>query len=171
MDVSEAVASRGSIRAFLDEPVDRALLERVLEKAQRSPSGGRRQTPGALHMTSPRTAPRSLRDLESAAPFAGRHIGPSPDEQAKMLAVLGAGSLEELAEQAVPEAIRATERLDLPAGLSESAVLAELRRFEGARYVAGDLPLGGIAAVRAALGDAAPISGGDFPPPTDSPAT
>jgi glycine dehydrogenase len=69
----------------------------------------------------------SLSELESAAPFAGRHIGPSPDEQAKMLAVLGAGSLEELAASAVPEAIRATERLDLPAGLSEAAVLAELR--------------------------------------------
>ncbi|QDM40253.1 nitroreductase [Altererythrobacter sp. TH136] len=43
MDVSEAVESRRSIRAFLDEPVDRALLERVLEKAQRSPSGGNTQ--------------------------------------------------------------------------------------------------------------------------------
>ncbi len=70
---------------------------------------------------------QSLRDLERAAPFSGRHIGPSPDEQAKMLAVLGAGSLEELAASAVPEAIRATERLDLPAGLSEPEVLAELR--------------------------------------------
>ena len=69
----------------------------------------------------------TLSDLENAAPFAGRHIGPSPDEQAKMLAVLGAGSLAELAASAVPEAIRATERLDLPAGLSEPAVLAELR--------------------------------------------
>ncbi len=69
---------------------------------------------------------QSLRDLESA-PFEVRHIGPSPDEQAKMLAVLGAGSLQELADQAVPEAIRATERLDLPAGLSEPEVLAELR--------------------------------------------
>ena len=69
----------------------------------------------------------TLSDLEHAAPFAGRHIGPSPDEQAKMLAVLGAGSLAELAASAVPEAIRATERLDLPAGLSEPAVLAELR--------------------------------------------
>ncbi|MCY7366104.1 MAG: aminomethyl-transferring glycine dehydrogenase [Frankiaceae bacterium] len=80
-------------------------------------------------------ASRSLRDLESAAPFAGRHIGPSADEQAKMLAVLGAGSLEELAEQAVPEAIRATERLDLPAGLSEAAVLAELRALADANTV------------------------------------
>ena len=55
--------------------------------------------------------------------------------------------------------------------LDDDAVLTELRRFEGARYVAGDLPLDRIAAVRAALGDAAPISGGDFPPPTDPPAT
>jgi glycine dehydrogenase len=69
----------------------------------------------------------TLSDLEDAAPFAGRHIGPSPDEQAKMLAVLGAGSLEELASSAVPEAIRATERLQLDAGRSEPEVLAELR--------------------------------------------
>ncbi len=70
---------------------------------------------------------KSLRDLETAAPFEVRHIGPGPDEQAKMLAVLGRGSLEELAQEAVPEAIRATERLALPAGLSEPEVLAELR--------------------------------------------
>ena len=73
------------------------------------------------------TARPTLADLEAAAPFAARHIGPSPDEQAKMLAVLGAGSLEELADSAVPDAIRATERLDLPAGLTEPEVLAELR--------------------------------------------
>ena len=33
-------------------------------------------------------------------------------------------------------------------------MLAELRRFEGARYVAGNLPLEGIRRVREALGDA-----------------
>jgi glycine dehydrogenase len=69
----------------------------------------------------------SLRDLEAAAPFADRHIGPRRDEQAKMLAVLGYESLDALTGTAVPEAIRATQRLDLPAGLSEAAVLAELR--------------------------------------------
>ena len=69
----------------------------------------------------------TLADLEGAAPFATRHIGPSEDEVAKMLAVVGAGSLDELAEQAVPEAIRATEGLDLPAAASEPEVLAELR--------------------------------------------
>ena len=69
----------------------------------------------------------TLRDLEAAAPFATRHIGPSEDEVAKMLAVIGHGSLEELAEAAVPEAIRATERLDLPAAASEAEAIAELR--------------------------------------------
>src|SRR4051794_7150700 len=69
----------------------------------------------------------TLRDLESAAPFATRHIGPGEDEAAKMLAVVGAGSLAELAEQAVPEVIRAQQALNLPAAGSEPEVLAELR--------------------------------------------
>jgi len=71
----------------------------------------------------------SLRDLEQASPFTSRHIGPSDDEQAKMLAVIGQGSLADLAAAAVPAAIAATEVLDLPAGLSEAAVLAELRDY------------------------------------------
>src|SRR3954466_13302004 len=69
----------------------------------------------------------TLRDLESAAPFATRHIGPGEDETAKMLAVVGAGSLAELAEQAVPEVIRAQEGLNLPAARTETEVIAELR--------------------------------------------
>ena len=43
MNVSEALASRRSIRAFLDKPVDQAVLRRVLEKAQAAPSGGNTQ--------------------------------------------------------------------------------------------------------------------------------
>ena len=43
MNVSEAVATRRSVRAFLGKPVDREILVRVLEKAQRSPSGGNTQ--------------------------------------------------------------------------------------------------------------------------------
>ena len=51
MDVSAAVASRRSIRAFLDQPVDRAVLKRVLEKAQRAPSGGNTQPWNAVMLT------------------------------------------------------------------------------------------------------------------------
>lgn len=51
MDVSQAVASRRSIRKFLPEAVDRAVLERVLEKAQRAPSGGNTQPWNAVVVT------------------------------------------------------------------------------------------------------------------------
>lgn len=40
LSVSEAVVTRRSIRAFLDMPVDRVMLERVLDLARRAPSGG-----------------------------------------------------------------------------------------------------------------------------------
>ena len=40
MNVSEAVDKRISVRAFLDKPVEDALLRQLLEKAARAPSGG-----------------------------------------------------------------------------------------------------------------------------------
>ncbi|HVF20255.1 MAG TPA: aminomethyl-transferring glycine dehydrogenase [Mycobacteriales bacterium] len=76
-----------------------------------------------------------MAELESTAPFTGRHIGPSEDEQAKMLAVIGYGSLDELTDVAVPDAIRMAERLDLPAAASEPEMLAELRELAGRNRV------------------------------------
>ncbi len=43
MKVSEAVASRRSVRGFLPDPVDGAVIRRVLEQAARAPSGGNLQ--------------------------------------------------------------------------------------------------------------------------------
>lgn len=43
MNVSDAVASRRSVRGFLDTPVDPAVIRRVVEKAGRAPSGGNLQ--------------------------------------------------------------------------------------------------------------------------------
>jgi len=54
--------------------------------------------------------------------------------------------------------------------LDEEALTNELQRFEGARYVAGNLSLDGIARVREAIGDPAATTGGTFAPPT-APAT
>ncbi|HSM53504.1 MAG TPA: nitroreductase [Erythrobacter sp.] len=51
MNVSEAVATRRSVRKFTGQPVDRATLTRVLEKAQRSPSGGNTQPWNATILT------------------------------------------------------------------------------------------------------------------------
>jgi len=49
--VTEAVASRRSIRSFLQDPVDPATLRTVLEKAQNAPSGGNVQ-PWNAHVIS-----------------------------------------------------------------------------------------------------------------------
>lgn len=49
--VTEAVASRRSIRQYLDQPVDQAMLRRVLEKAQNAPSGGNTQPWNAVMLT------------------------------------------------------------------------------------------------------------------------
>jgi nitroreductase len=43
VDVREAVLGRSSVRAFLDRPVERKLLEELLEVARRAPSGGNLQ--------------------------------------------------------------------------------------------------------------------------------
>jgi nitroreductase len=51
MNISEAVETRRTVRAFLDKPVDRAVLERVLTKAQQSPSGGNVQPWNAKVLT------------------------------------------------------------------------------------------------------------------------
>lgn len=43
MDVSEAIRTRKTCRAFLDKPVEKEIIVDILEKAKRSPSGGNLQ--------------------------------------------------------------------------------------------------------------------------------
>jgi glycine dehydrogenase len=69
----------------------------------------------------------SLTELETHRPFADRHLGPGREDEAKMLATLGYGSIEDLLAEAVPGGIRTTEPLALPPARSETEVLAELR--------------------------------------------
>ncbi len=75
-------------------------------------------------MTDRRT---TLAELEAGVPFERRHIGPDAEAEAKMLAQVGYGSLDELTAAAVPDAIRSAEALGLPAALTEAEALAELR--------------------------------------------
>jgi glycine dehydrogenase len=71
--------------------------------------------------------PTPLALLTDDGDFAGRHIGPSAADVERMLAVLGAGSLDELIDETVPRAIRSDRPLDLPAARSEPEVLAAMR--------------------------------------------
>ena len=51
--------------------------------------------------------------------FIRRHLGPSDQDVASMLRVVGADSLKELIEQTVPESILLKQSLNLPAPKSE----------------------------------------------------
>ncbi|MFI9382583.1 aminomethyl-transferring glycine dehydrogenase [Kutzneria sp. NPDC052558] len=69
-----------------------------------------------------------LAALEHGTPFADRHVGPRAAELGKILDVIGVGSLEELAQRAVPSAIRSDAlALSLPDPATETETLAELR--------------------------------------------
>jgi glycine dehydrogenase len=60
--------------------------------------------------------------------FAPRHIGPSPDEREQMLQTVGAPSLDQLIDEAVPPAIRLKAPLTLAPPESESQYLRRLNR-------------------------------------------
>jgi glycine dehydrogenase len=78
----------------------------------------------------------------SATPgFAARHIGPSPAEQERMLAVTGHSSLDELTTAALPPGLGEAAAgqpggLRLPPALTEEEALAELRRLARRNTVA-----------------------------------
>jgi glycine dehydrogenase len=61
--------------------------------------------------------------------FVPRHIGPSADEVAEMVAALGRESLDDLIDATVPADIRLRRPLALPGARTEPEVLAELREI------------------------------------------
>jgi len=60
--------------------------------------------------------------------FARRHIGPGRTELARMLETVGASSLDQLVEETIPASIRLKKQLNLPEGISEYALLEDLRK-------------------------------------------
>src|SRR6516162_8352588 len=73
--------------------------------------------------------------LAATDPFARRHIGPNLKETREMLDLLGLATLEALTNEAVPESIRLTTPLRLPAGRTESEVLAVLKEIASQNQV------------------------------------
>ncbi|WP_020107670.1 aminomethyl-transferring glycine dehydrogenase [Nocardia sp. 348MFTsu5.1] len=76
----------------------------------------------------------------TGTPFTDRHIGPDAGELDRILALVGASSLDDLARQVVPSGILDTPEdngLDiLPPAISEHEVLAELAALAGENTVA-----------------------------------
>ncbi|MGE0434161.1 MAG: aminomethyl-transferring glycine dehydrogenase, partial [Planctomycetota bacterium] len=74
----------------------------------------------------------SIDSLAAPHDFSRRHIGPRPDQIREMLELVGAPSLDALAAQTVPAAIRIAQPLNLPglpAAKAEHEMLAELREL------------------------------------------
>jgi glycine dehydrogenase len=71
-------------------------------------------------------APANTAEATSEA-FARRHIGPSAPDVAAMLDTIGAGSVEDLIAQAVPESILSPGQLTFGPALTETETLAHMR--------------------------------------------
>src|SRR4051812_21749277 len=67
--------------------------------------------------------------LEHPDTFARRHIGPSPEEQSRMLKAMGVVSLDALVGDTVPASIRLRRHLDLGPGMTEAALLERAQRL------------------------------------------
>jgi glycine dehydrogenase len=77
----------------------------------------------------------TLEELERAAEFADRHIGPDEHATRAMLATLKLDSLAALTKKAVPSSIRMTAPLALPEPRTEAEVLEELRAIAATNRV------------------------------------
>jgi glycine dehydrogenase len=73
---------------------------------------------------------------EFSAIFADRHIGPRPDEVARMVQTLGYDDVDALVDAAVPASIRSAEALRLPEPASEVDALHELRQLAARNNIA-----------------------------------
>ncbi|MBF6616677.1 MAG: aminomethyl-transferring glycine dehydrogenase [Candidimonas sp.] len=76
-----------------------------------------------------------LQELDPHSDFIPRHIGPSPADQAAMLAAIGAPTLESLVQEVVPPSILKRGALNLPAARSEPQALADLKEIAGRNQV------------------------------------
>ena len=65
----------------------------------------------------------------NGAEFIKRHIGPSAQETEKMLASIGAKSIDELIEKTIPGNIRSKKTMQIPEGLSEFEMLQSLKKI------------------------------------------
>ena len=76
-----------------------------------------------------------MSDLHTHA-FATRHIGPRGSDRDEMLRRMGAASIDELIDQAIPRSIRLDRPLDLPGPLAEHEFLDHLRGLTAQNRVA-----------------------------------
>ena len=73
------------------------------------------------------SANATLASLENTSEFIARHIGFDADEEKTMLAAVGCATRAELIDGVVPRSIARSDRMAIPAAITEAAALAELK--------------------------------------------
>lgn len=63
--------------------------------------------------------------------FINRHLGPSEEEAAEMLKLIGYDDVNALIHDTIPDNIRRQEKMDIPTALSEFEYLTELKQIAG----------------------------------------
>jgi len=81
------------------------------------------------------TATHPLAELENAAEFVARHIGPEAADEARMLSAIGAASREALISALVPRNILRGQAMAIPDAVTEAKALAELKAVAGRNKV------------------------------------
>ena len=81
------------------------------------------------------TATPPLAELENAAEFVARHIGPEGADEARMLSAIGAASREALISALVPRNIVRGQAMAIPDAVTEAKALAELKAVAGKNKV------------------------------------
>jgi glycine dehydrogenase len=76
-----------------------------------------------------------LFELENAAEFRARHIGPWEGDERHMLSVIGAASKRALIEAVMPRAIARGQPMDLPAPITEAQALKEIKAIASKNQV------------------------------------
>jgi glycine dehydrogenase len=75
------------------------------------------------------TPPRALRTLVESDEFIRRHVGPTAEDLATMLGVIGADSVDDLLAETMPDSIRSDTPLALPGAVSEADAIERLREI------------------------------------------
>ncbi|MBW8780047.1 MAG: glycine dehydrogenase (aminomethyl-transferring), partial [Burkholderiales bacterium] len=81
------------------------------------------------------TAAPPLAELENAAEFVARHIGPEAADETRMLSAIGAASREALISALVPRNILRGQSMAIPDAVTEAKALAELKAVAGRNKV------------------------------------
>ncbi|HEY4084092.1 MAG TPA: aminomethyl-transferring glycine dehydrogenase [Burkholderiaceae bacterium] len=81
------------------------------------------------------SALKPLGELENAAEFQARHIGPDAADEAGMLSVIGAATRRALIEAIVPSSIKRSRGMKLPPVATEAQALAELKAMASKNQV------------------------------------